>query len=509
MKALFVIIECESYAVGLFSSLLKKRGHEVHLVFDPKLFDTNDISNNRLKRFFDIRQNNVRRILEIKPDLIGFSLYTKDYAWSVEMARMIKEAADIPIIFGGIHCTLAPEEVIKEPCLDIVCVGEGEEALLELAEAIENKKPLQGIRNLWFKDKSGQVIKNELRPLIQDLNTLPFPDKDIFFRQQPIFKSGYVTSSGRGCPYSCTYCASGSLNNFYARQGLGRYVRQRSVANLIDELVQAKKKYNYKRISFTDDVFTLNTTWLRDFAAQYKKLLGVPFFCTANPGTIKDEELYLLKEANCHMIGFDLQSISEATRHDTLNRPGSNERIKRAAQLCHNLKLRFSFDHIFNIPGEGEKEQAEALVFYNESRPDLINTFWMTYFPNTKIIDIALEKGLFDRETAEKAKRGELSTSLNLGAGCDYSLAANNDVFDTFAFYFSLLPLMPKWFFRRLIRRKRYQRKLCVHFLLRLLIKDLSRIKVGRFSDVFFPIRMFLVNIMDNILIRAGFLKKG
>lgn len=503
MKVLFVITECESYAVNLFSSLLKRNGHEVHLIFDPKLFDTGDICNERLKKAFDIKKENLRKIVKINPDLIGFSVYTKDYVWSLEMAQMIKRVINVPIVFGGIHCILVPEEVIKSKYVDFVCVGEGEEALSELVNSMQQGKIDYNIKNMWFKTGEGVIKRNELRPLISDLDSLPFPDRDIIVRQKPILKNGYIISSGRGCPYSCTFCVSGAMNQFYAEKGLGKFVRQRSVKNVLDELIWARKKYKYKSINFTDDVFSLNINWLREFSREYKKKINLPFFCTANPGTVKDEELLLLRDANCHMIGFGLQSASENIRMKVLSRVGSNKRIIEVAKLCHKLKIRFSFDHIFNIPGEGEKEQAEALKFYNDTRPHAIHTFWMTYFPKTKIADIALKKGALSEEDVKRINRGEASTSLRIGAGCDYSFN-KKEMFDTFAFLFSALPLMPRRMVDCIVRKRLYKNKISVPFLFRLLLKDAARIKSGRFDDVFFPIHLLMVNIIDNIKIKLS-----
>jgi len=503
VKVLFVVFECENYSISLFSSLLKQQGHEVHIVFDPRLFGSHEITNSHLGKIFDIRKNNIEKIKNIKPDLIGFSVYSQDFQWALEMARMIKSEMDVPIIFGGVHCVLVPEEVIHYDCIDIVCVSEGEYALLELVESMKKGSMDYSIKNFWFKTKDKKIIKNDIRPLIKDLDSLPFLDRDLIFEQKPIFTFGYGISTGRGCPYNCSFCVSEVLNRFYAERKLGRFVRQRSVKNVMDELLWAKKKYNYKIVTFTDDVFILNLNWLREFVKEYKEKLRIPFFCTANPGTIKDEEMYLLKEANCNMIGFGLQSANEQTRINTLKRRGTNERIKEVSKLCHKLKICFHFDHIFNIPGEGVEDQAEAFKFYNETRPDLINTFWMTYWPKIKLLDIALEKGILDKETVKKINRGETSHSLFVGVGSKYSFG-EKEIYDTFAFLFVALPLMPRWLCDLIIKKKWYYKKISVSFMVRLAIKDLGRIKIGRFTEIFFPILLFFVNIRDNLKIKIS-----
>jgi anaerobic magnesium-protoporphyrin IX monomethyl ester cyclase len=503
MKIVFVTGESKSYEISLFSSLLKLQGHEVYLVFDPIIFKTNEINNKKLSNLFDIKRRNIEKIVNIKPDLIGFSVYTKDYQWSLMMARLIKQEINVPIIFGGAHCTIVPEEVVKADVVDIMCVGEGEYALSELVNSMEKGEINHSIKNLWFKTKEGAIIKNDQRPLIQDLDSLPFPDGAIFFEQKPILGKGYIMSSGRGCPFHCTFCASGYLTDYYSQRGLGKYVRQRSVNSTIKELVWAKNKYNFDHVAFTDDVFTLNTDWLKDFSIQYKQKINIPFFCTANPGTITDEQLRLLKSANCEMMGFGFQSASENTRINILQRGGKNKRILEVAKLCHQLGIKFWFDHILNIPEETEKEQLEALQFYNESRPDVINTFWLTYFPKTKIAEIALEKGIIDKETLEKINRGETSLAVLRSSDCRHS-SGKKEMFETFSFLFTALPLMPKWMVNGIIKRRWYRSRIKVPFLIKLMIKDLARIKIGRYADVTFPLQYLVTNMIDNIKIKLG-----
>src|SRR3990167_40448 len=478
MKIVFVISEAENYAVQLFSALLKPLGHEVFLIFDPRLFNNDEVRNRRFAQFFNIRKENVKKIRCINPHLVGFSVYTQDYEWALGMARMIKEIIPtMPIIFGGIHCILCPEQVIREDCVDIVCVGEGEKAIVQLLT--ENHTE---VRNLWF--KSGGLIKrNGLNPLIQDLDSLPFLDRDILYEQKPVFKRDYSISTGRGCPYSCTFCASDALNRQYREKKLGKPVRQRSVENVINELMLAKEKYHPRSIYFTDDVFTLNIHWLENFSKLYSEKVNLSFYCTANPGTIKEKEIYLLKEAGCQMIGFGMQSCNEEYRKVYLKRYGTNEHIKRIAQLCRELKIYFSFDHIFNLPNEPIENQYEALRFYNETRPDIINTFTMTYLPK-----IELNKFLDDK-TKEEVNNGKIRTGMFI---------RNKDYFSSM---FILLPLLSQHWFTFLIKnhwRFRFP------FWVRLILKDIKRLMMGRYSDVFFPIRLLLTNIKDNLLIKCG-----
>ena len=314
---------------------------------------------------------------------------------------------------------------------------------------------------------------------------MPYIDRDILYEQKPVFKRDYSISTGRGCPHACTFCASRALGKYYSEMNLGKYVRQRSVYNVINELVIAKEKYNPRSIYFTDDVFTMNISWLAEFTPIYKEKINKPFYCTANPGTMKLRELELLKECGCQMIGFGLQSCDEDIRKNILKRTGSNEYIREIARKCHNLGIHFSFDHIFNIPAESEANQLGAIRFYNDPRPDIINTFDMTYLPK-----IELNKYLDDK-TKDEVNNGKIRTGM-----FNRSNSSSSSIF-------SLLPLLPcKWI--TFLYSKNLTRFIRLPYPIRLLLKDIKRLIIGRYSDVFFPIRLWLYNIRDNMLIRMG-----
>jgi len=450
MRFVFVVSECESYAVSLFSALLKREGHECHLVFDPRLFDSDEIEQPRLARFFSIRKQNIEKVRALHPDYIGFSVYTQDYQWAVEMARSLKGVA--PIIFGGPHCILCADEVIKVPWIDLVCDGEGEQVILDLA--------------------AGKELSGIVHGPLANLDELPIPDKEIFYEQKPVFRAGYTISTGRGCPYHCSFCASCAIRYRYDRGALKGSVRQRSVDRVITELLYAKLRYDFKTVYFTDDNLTLNGEWLSEFSRDYRKWIKTPFYCTANPGTIQIKDIWYLKRAGCQMIGFGLQSTHEWTRKHILHRTGSNERILGIAKMCRDLGIRYSFDHILDVPGSEETLDG-ALDFYAEARPDIINVFTMTYLPK-----IELNKTLSPEER-ECVERGMVRTSM---------LRKDNDEWSS-----ALAKI--QWGVRLPGR---------IPFYGRLLLKDLKRFMIGRRSDATFPVRLLLSNMWDNLKIRGS-----
>ncbi|MFB3897223.1 MAG: radical SAM protein [bacterium] len=496
MKVTFVQSECESLSIAQISSLLKKHGHEVELAFDPRVFDSTEIRSKGLSKLFNIEKELIDAVVNSKPDIVAFSVFTYNYQWSLRIAQRIKEKENIPIIFGGVHATVVPEKVISERCVDIVCVGEGEEAILELLENM-HKPSMYNIRNLWFR-RNGEIIKNPLRPLIQNLDGLPFPDRELFYTKEPYLKKHYFLLTGRGCPFACTYCATSAIKSTY--KGLGCYLRLRSVENVIAELKWAKNKFHPQTIAFVDDVFTTNINWIKEFTEAYRREINIPFDCGVHPNMINHEMLRILQNSGCRFFGIGVQSVSEHTRIQVLKRAGSNQKIVEFAKACHDLNMKYSVDHIFNFPAEGINEQEEALRFYNSIRPTVINTFWLTYYPKTEIITIAKNAGLIDDTTEELINLGKASTSLMVGIGGEYSFDKKVR-YRNYAFLFMLLTLLPQKWMQRIIDNN-WLRKLEPPFIVNIIIKTFVRIKIGRFRDFYGLLEMLIYRITHNLKVK-------
>jgi len=483
MRVTFIQGTSENLAIQYFSSLLKKEGHQVSLVIDPQLFNAVNFKINLLKNLFDIENILLDEIEKSKPDLVAFSVFTSDYQWALNLSRKIKERnSQIPIIFGGIHPTSVPEEVIKQKSIDIVCVGEGEEALAELARSIDKKRINYKIKNLWFK-KNGKIIKNEIRLLLKDLDELPFPDKDLYYSQTaPFMKEQYLIMATRGCPYQCTYCANHVKAKVY--RGKGKFVRQRSVENVLKELNWAKKKYfQMKMVSLPDDILPVNKEWMREFIGRYKKEINLPFLCYAHPRNIDLEMAALLKEGGCFWLNLGVQTASEKNRKELLNRVESNDEIKKAVKNCHQAGLKFSLDHIFGIPFEGKKEYVQGLKFYNELHPSSMNVFWLAYFPKTEIINLGKKAGIIKKEDEKKINQGKVSNCIVLKvSGNDEDITRQKEgEFKNFALLYTLLPVIPQKIMEMIIKKKWYDKFNNPPNIFFILAKFISRLPVGQF----------------------------
>ena len=196
------------HGVGTLMAALRATGHAPGLIYVHEELT---------------REELVARVRAFAPDLFALSSVSNQYARALRYASWVKQDLGLLTAIGGIHATLAPEETIAEPCFDILCRGEGEGAIVELADALSRGADFSGIENLWVK-RGGDVIRNPVRPLVEDLDSLPFADREGFSFERILEAQEGKCSLliGRGCPYGCTYCANEGLRALY--QGKGRYV---------------------------------------------------------------------------------------------------------------------------------------------------------------------------------------------------------------------------------------------------------------------------------------------
>jgi len=377
------------FGIVFISAVLKKHGH------DTKLINLNE----KLAKLPDDKE--IQRIIEeYRPGLIGFSSVTTQYQYTLKIAKFIKGFCDIPIVCGGIHATMVPEEVIREECFDYACVGEGEEAVLELADNVEKGADTRRIANIWSKD-NGKVISNNVRALPK-LDELPRKDYELFDFQGMIdAEGGWVRlMTSRGCPFKCTYCFNHSIVERYKDETGSSakdlsYIRRHDVDEMMDEINYLLN--NYKNITtfiFDDDIFTSNKTYLKEFCRKYKEKVKIPFVANAHIRAFDDERAKLLKDAGCMIIKFGLESGSERIRRVILKRPMTNEEIIRAFESAHKHNLHTSAFVMFGLPYETKEEILETVKLLSVIKPGRFRWSIFYPFPRTEAYEIS-KKGDF------------------------------------------------------------------------------------------------------------------
>ncbi len=454
MKATFFYRETFSTGVAYLSRVLKTAEHEVDLIFDLNPFDNKFFKSILSPGSIDTKKVDLLDEVDEDTDIFCFSVMTADYQWALNLSRILKKKyPDKPVIFGGPHPTLVPDIVIDEESIDMICIGEAEESILLLADYIDKKAKELNVPNLWYKN-NGKIIKNELKSLGLNLDDIPFPDYDLFYDKMPSFYKRYpVIIASRGCPFNCTYCANAALRKvFCSGSGNTKYIRQRSVGNVIAELEFIKEKYKIKALIFNDDVFTMNSKWLDSFLDEYREKINVPFLCITHLKTISQEQAYALKAANCRLVMVGIQSGSENFRKAFLNRYESNSDIINFSKICRQAKLNFSFNHIFNFPYETDSEIEAAVRLYNEARPKIIDTYSLIYSPQTEIVDLAIKAGILKEDDKNKIDKGEFPVYTTY-----YKKTKKTNNFERYALFFTSIPLMPKGFVNFLINTSLYR----------------------------------------------------
>jgi anaerobic magnesium-protoporphyrin IX monomethyl ester cyclase len=450
-KVGFISPGWENIGIEYLSACLKIKGIHTRLFFDPILFNESGFLDNKLlSNIFSYKNNILKEIIGYQPDLICFSVITDNYKWACKWSFDIKNHISVPILFGGIHPTSVPERVISNPLVDYVCIGEGEEAIVEIVEALKHKKPIGKIQNIYFK-ADGKIIKNDIRPLISDLNKLPFPDKELFYSALPIFQEGYAILTSRGCLFSCNYCNNNILKKIYGPS----IFRRRNIENVIEELKQAKKEYKPKYICFFDDFFNAEKAWLKDFLVKYKQEINLPFNCYLYPDYVDENSVSEMKKAGCYRVELGLQIIDENKRTAVLGRNSSNKAIAYAIDLFKKSKIYVVCDTILGFPDENESDLINLAYFYNSHPPDHIETFWLRLYPKTEMTIWALENGYIDQKRNENIEEGYLNCGISGGGDTMNNLAKKFMIF-----FYIFLFLAPKYRLY-ILRKKIYMFFIC------------------------------------------------
>jgi len=450
MKVTFVTRGTENIGIECLSAALKAKGHEVELVFDRALFNDDTYINIPGLKFFSKPLSSLaKEIVDTKPAIVCFSVMTNNYQWNLSVAKELKKISDILIVFGGIHATLAPEEVISQPEVNIVCIGEGDNAIVELADSLEQKNSYLNIKNLWFK-KNGEIIKNEVALPIANLDALPFPDKDIFRSYLPL-NYYYLAVTSRGCPNCCSYCSEISLKIVY--KGKGQYYRERSVKSVINEFLLMKNKYNFKAIDIRSSVLSHNKEWIREFVTEYKDKIKLPFRIMIHPNTIDKEIASGLKEAGCWQAQVGVQSFNEALRNKILHRFDTNKEIIAALDSLDAAGLRFSVDLMTGLPEEKKQdllEAAQILIKYKHLYK--VALFYLQYLPKAPILQYA---------TQSKEIEDKILADINSGKGKNLlsaSLKSEIDRLRNWQLLFRLLPILSPNTLKKVLKYKIHER---------------------------------------------------
>lgn len=400
-------------AISILSAILKQKGYKVD-IFDTTFYKTEEITSDeyrvknlqiarfslgpefkKLKSKEQMFRDLNRKLQDFRPHLIAFSILEDLYPLSLELINITKRF-HIPTIAGGLFPTFAPEKVIANDGINIVCIGDGEEALLELCDHLRNKIDYTDILNLWVK-RDGEIFRNSIRPP-RDLNLNPPPDFLIFDDRRfyrpmkgKVYRMGLVETN-RGCPYTCSYCNSAAQSKLYKKEVCKNYFRIKDIGKIYDEIKILLERHKVEFIYFTAEVLLfMNKNYRKEFIKMYKKF-RIPFFCQNRAEVLNDENAKFLEEMNCHSCSLGIEHGNEEFRFKVLNRKVSNETYLNAVKSLKKTKITISVNNILGFPDETRELVFDTINLNRKFKVFQINAYYFTPYHGTELRQYCIDK---------------------------------------------------------------------------------------------------------------------
>jgi anaerobic magnesium-protoporphyrin IX monomethyl ester cyclase len=383
-----------NFGVGALSAALKQEGYEVDLVVyrdTPAHVDTPEAV--------------VRDIIEKSPMIAAFSVMTLNWLKISKVISLLRKDYEGLIAVGGHHAVLMPEDVLCNSAVDVVCLGEGERPLIELADraTAEGRNVTEDIAGLVFSSRGLPEEPKRQRWLLERLEDYPYLDYDIFGSRDELRRKylGAMTPAGifslpvltgRGCPYRCTYCNNDSLLSIYG--GVGRFVRRYSPAEAIRNIQQLVDKHSPQFFEFFDETFSLDREWIRDFCRRYKKEIDVPFLAMSRIDRLDEIAISSLAESGLKLLFFGLESGDEEYRKKYLKRPISNDAIREGVRLLRKYGVLVGTFNILGMPFETKESLRKTIALNEEIGSDAAIPSVFQPLPRTVLGQIAHEHNM-------------------------------------------------------------------------------------------------------------------
>lgn len=330
----------------------------------------------------------MNQVKKYRPDIVGISCMTPTFGISVEITKLIKLLSDnILVIMGGPHVTAIPLETLEKfPWIDIVVIGEGEDTILEIAQGND----LENIKGIAFR-KDDKVVINEIRPLIKDIDSIPFPARHFYNLSnyhQPLYevygKPCTTIITSRGCPYKCSFCSSHTI--------FKRKTRFRSIKNVMREIDFLTEKYKIKTIKFSDDTLTLKHDRFEELCYELKKR-QINWIANARVDTLSKDILTIMKDSGCKLIQYGVESGNPAILKQ-YKKNTSIEQIRKVFEWSNELGIDTGATFIFGAPLETRETALETIGLVKEICPTYANFFILSPYPGTEIYDYMNSNGM-------------------------------------------------------------------------------------------------------------------
>jgi len=351
----------------------------------------------------DMFSDFVDKVDLFKPDVIIASVLEDTFPIFLKFMDCIKDRK-IKCIAGGVFPSSVPERVLQEDCVDYVCRGEGEGALVDLCNALEYGKDPSNIPNLWVKKDGKIVSRNRIRAAL-DVNSLPVQDLSIFedvSLHRPMMGKIYrmvPVETQRGCPYACRFCNSPEKNEFYDLEKAGRFFRKRTMEHVHTELKEIIPKFNLEYIFFIADTFlAMSEKEFDEFCEMYSEF-KLPFYMHTRPETITERRAKKLKEVGCHKVNIGVEHGNQKFRTQIVGRNYKNEVAIKSFELIWNAGISTTSNNILGFPDETRDLIFDTIELVRKLKSDDINAFTFIPYQGTSLRNMCEEKKYLEKNT--------------------------------------------------------------------------------------------------------------
>lgn len=377
-KYKFLGVVAPSLGIGYMAAVLEENGFEVDVLDASALeLSYDEIGEEILKR---------------NPDIVSISALTPTIGVALDSADKIKQVKkDTVVVLGGYHPTFEYESVLAEESVDIVVRGEGEYTMLDLVKTLDNNGDLSNVQGLAFMDyESDELVLTPDRPIIRDLDELPFPAFHLFpmekYRIFNVTTNIATIITTRGCPMQCSFCSSAALH--------GHKLRRRSYTDVVDEIEYRLKEENIDTIAFMDDTFTLSKKFIRDFCAEIKRRnLKFWWGCTSRVDTLDEELLETMKDAGCITIFMGVESADQQML-EKMGKDITVEKTINAFNLARKVGIRSIASCVIGMPEDTKETMKRTIKFVHDLKPNYALFSLATPYPGTRFYNETFKKNL-------------------------------------------------------------------------------------------------------------------
>jgi magnesium-protoporphyrin IX monomethyl ester (oxidative) cyclase len=394
--------------LGYMASSLEKNGYEVKILdAGIEKWRKLNVDKDGIKYVGMDWKEVEERIRQENPDVVGINILTVHSRNAYITAKIVKKVnKNILVIAGGPHVPARPEEVISNPYIDVIVLGEGELTMVDIVKTFEKNKSFKDVKGIWYK-KNGKTRKNEPRPLIQNLDELPFPawhllNIEKYFESQKCgqfsqdaYGRMFPMITSRSCPFACIFCS--------IRLIMGRGFRPRSPENVIEEIKQLVQKYDIEHISFQDDNLTLNKSRVEKICDLIvKENLKITWSAPngVRADMLDEGLLRKMKKSGCNSIFIAPESGSQEVINNIIGKRLDLKQVENIVRLCRKIGISCGCFFMVGLPGETIEQIKETVNFAKRMKSlgaHTCGTIAQPYF-GTTFYDICKEKGYLTKD---------------------------------------------------------------------------------------------------------------